>query len=297
MKKYLFLSIFLSAFSTALSGQINPADSTVQALTYWDIGEAYDYTITHQRYRVVDWETTSHDRLSYDVTISVVDSTPADYTVKWRYKAVMGQRISSDAEFALLYKISANGDFIELVNLEELASCIDKEISLIARENEEAASEEPAKEFFDMLTDKNRLESLLIKDIRQYHAFHGGVYRLGEEYEGVAAMPLIGGAAIDMKFKVFLSEIYENGSSYMMTYLSEADSGRLMPAVSELLADMTALFGDIPLPEDIPQEEFRREANVYSIIHDWGWVIYSESTTTISAGNTTVVEKRHIDMK
>src|SRR5262245_46237079 len=81
---HLLASFFLLALSA--TAQINMEDSTVQTVGYWDNKEKQEYTVTTEKYRVKNTDTTDRETMKYEVVLTVLDSTAKSYTVEWAYK-------------------------------------------------------------------------------------------------------------------------------------------------------------------------------------------------------------------
>ena len=69
----LVLVFFMSTF--VLSAQINKENSTVQTIAYWNLGEKHEYSITREQVKLKENDTISKEFSTYDVDITVVDST------------------------------------------------------------------------------------------------------------------------------------------------------------------------------------------------------------------------------
>ncbi|WP_232734718.1 hypothetical protein [Polaribacter sp. ALD11] len=120
MKKLLFNGILF--YSTNISSQINPKDSTVQVVAYWSKLEKQSYNISYDKIKNND--TISREIMKYEVDIKVIDSTKNSYTSEWLYK-----NFTIDTDNELVKKLTAIsndisvtikkddlGAFIEIVN-------------------------------------------------------------------------------------------------------------------------------------------------------------------------------------
>ena len=67
--------MFLTVFATSVFGQINMEDSTAQVISYWSIGEKQSYSMSLQKIKLEGTDTTENVLMTYDVDISVIDST------------------------------------------------------------------------------------------------------------------------------------------------------------------------------------------------------------------------------
>ena len=80
------LTIFLTVVATSAFGQINMEDSTAQVISYWSIGDKQSYSMSLQKIKLKGPDTTENVLMTYDVDITVIDSTENSYLVEWYYK-------------------------------------------------------------------------------------------------------------------------------------------------------------------------------------------------------------------
>ena len=84
MNTYILLILLFTI--SIVQAQINHQDSSVQVITYWDVGEHYEYDVSLQKIKYTDTDTISNVMITYDVGITVIDSTEDSYIVCWDYK-------------------------------------------------------------------------------------------------------------------------------------------------------------------------------------------------------------------
>jgi hypothetical protein len=298
-----FLLLFWGLFSY---GQINMEDSSVQVITYWDKGDVTSYTITWHKANLVGEDTTSLETTTYDVDITVLKSTDKSYIVQWHYKNMstnndnptVQQLMNMTKNMKVIYKTNELGIFLEVVNWKDIKQYIQKSIQTLGKDM--ASNPEFNKALRQMqatYSTKEAIESVAIKDIQQFHTFHGAKYRLGEVVEGQLQLPNIyGTGSIDADFVAYLDEINEEDNNYIMRASQEANKEQLSHAAFEYLTKMSKNLNVTP-PQRDDIEELTNITETGSRIHGSGWVIYSIQTVTITSNNVTHLEERIIEIK
>ena len=94
MRNRLFTTIFLLT-GLITFGQINMADSTAQVITYWEKGEKQNYSVTTEKIRITGSDTTSREMMTYDVEITVLNSSDKSYMIEWYYMILPINRTDS----------------------------------------------------------------------------------------------------------------------------------------------------------------------------------------------------------
>lgn len=297
--RHLFFAILISAFCYSSYGQINAADSLVQVITYWDNGESFDYTVTHEKFMVSGADTLKRTVVKYDVTLGVADSLENGYTMRWRYNSVdiEGAEHTTDEAFDIIYSIDEFGVFLGIVNMDEITGFVGGIMTDLLSEEygENAAS--IIRGMVDGLGSKEFLESYLFKDIQQYHLFHGGLYELGGTYEDISEATTLGGTPVDAYTLVYLDEIYEEDEDYVMVCYQEIDGDQLTEASFDYLDKLAVAAGGERLDRTRFAGTLSNETVTVSQIHDSGWVLNSQMTVTVKAGDSINVEIRSIEMK
>ena len=161
--------------------QMNFQDSSAQIITYWDLGEKYEYAVEYQELKYSDQDTTSNEIMSYDIEVSVVDSTSEGYTVRWFYK-----NFKSDSKNPIVQKIASVSEDIAVdIQLDELGSILGVANWEEVREYMLGAFDTLITEIPDipelnnmitnmksMYSTKESIEATAIQDAQQFHNFH-----------------------------------------------------------------------------------------------------------------------------
>jgi hypothetical protein len=305
MKKFTVFSL-LSLFIMPLFAQINMADSSVQVISYWDKGEKQNYAITLEKIKIKGEDTTSKELISYDVEVSVTGATKNSYTVQWDYKNFktndkneFTQELSKiNKNMQVIYKTDEMGGFIEVVNWKEIKAYNQKAVAVLKKKFGTAPEiEKMLKQIENTFSSKEAIEAASIKDIQQFHSFHGGKYKLHEEISDKIKVPnVLTNIPFDADYSLYLDEINETDNNYILRSSQVVDSTQLMDATFQFLGNLAKSMNiKAPTKEDI--KGLSNEIQLASRIHGSGWVVYSVQTTTVNSDNQSNIEERIIEVK
>ncbi len=190
------------------------------------------------------------------------------------------------------------GSFVEVVNWKEIRDVIKKGTDLLAKDYSNIPEmDKVLKQATLLYSSKEAIESGAIKDIQQFHTFHGGKYRLGEVVEGkIKVANLYGGEPFDANMQVYLDEMDVKENNFLLRSFQETDKEQLLTATLDYLKQMSeTLKIKAPTRDDV--KDLKNELATASLIHDSGWNVYTIQTLTVSSNNVTQVEERVIELK
>jgi hypothetical protein len=299
--------LLLSLITIKLQAQINMADSTVQVVCYWDKGEKQNYSISLEKIKLKNGDTTSKEMTTYDVEVSVIGATKNSYTVQWEYKNfksnneedLITKELSTLSKgMKVIYKTDELGNFIEVVNWKELRDFNQKTIAAIGKKYSNLPElGKILKQMENSFSSKEAIESISIKDIQQFHSFHGGKYKLKEEISDKIKVPnLLTNVPFDADFSLYLDEINETDNNFILRSSQAVDSEQLTEATFQYLSNMAKNM-NITAPKRSDFKGLSNEIEVGSRIHGTGWIVYSIQTTTVNSDNQTNIEERIIEVK
>lgn len=305
MKKIALL-LFATGITGIITAQINLKDSSVQAIGYWDKNEKQSYTITTDKFKIREGDTISKSQLTYDVDITIVDSTAKSFIIEWKYSnyrvsgsELFRQRIEAGFQnLAIRIRTDEMGAFEEVLNWEDVRDHMKKSSTLLQEEFKyDPKAKEIMEEVAKIYNSKANIEAIAINDIQQFYTFHGGKYVKGEPAEASIQVPNVtGGKPFDADVFIYLDEINEKEENYILRYELSVDEKQLQQAVKEYLTNLAKKAGK-PVPKDLVLNPLVNTTQIGSRIHDYGWVIYSISTKTVSAGEILNIEERVIEIK
>lgn len=300
----LFALTFLISFISF--GQISLEDSTVQVIGYWDKNETQTYIITNEKYRVTGTDTTKREFVTYEVDITVKDSTANSYTIEWLYRHVdldtenpFSRKLAGISNnLKVLIKTDELGAVKEIVNWEQIRDEIKKSTAALRIEFKHIPQ-------IDLVVDKveatfsskEAIEALAVKDINQFYTFHGAKYDLGQEINGQLPVPnTLGEEPFTADVTILLDEINAEDDNYILRMWQTIDSEVLTETTYTHLKKIAgANAANFPTREDFPA--LQNEIMTAARIHGSGWVIYSRETKEVTADGALAFEERVIEIK
>lgn len=303
--KFILTPLFIFSLFTAF-GQINMADSSVQVISYWSIGDQQSFDITYERYKVKGEDTTGRMMIAYEVDVTIKDSTEDTYTVEWFYKnyqvdtdnPLVKKIMKASDNISVLIKTDELGSVIEVVNWKEVQAYMEKAMAPLREELKDIPM---GKQIIDqsmmLYSSKAAIEANAIKDAIQFSAFHGAGYTLNEELSGEMQFANnMGGEPFDAVVNISLDEINEEDDNFVLRMYQSINSEQLTKATYDYLAKI-GTFGDkMPTLEEFPP--LANEIWTASRIHgSTGWPIFSVETKEVSGEGVVNVEERIITIK
>lgn len=305
MKKTLIVVPFLLIAMNAIA-QINPSDSTVQVVGYYNLNETLTYLISNQKVKVENNDTISNEFDQYEVDVTIIDSTADSYNIKWHYRdyfidtddEVMKRLSSVFEDMDVIIKTDELGVFQEIINWEEIKNFTLITTALLKEEFKAIPNmDQLISQMEDLFSTKEAIESTAIEEIHQYYFFHGLKYKLWEDYQSVTELQnLYGGDPFNAEITYWLDEINydDNNSVFRMTQV--IDSTQLTNATFDYLTNMSDVLGTPP-PERKGFPTVTNEIRRASRIHGSGWLIFSIETKEVKAENAVQIEERIIQLK
>jgi hypothetical protein len=297
------LTLYFLLLSTTCFAQINAADSTVQVIAYWDIGQQENYVVSTEKYKIYGKDTTGIERVRYDVQMTVLEEDEKTYTLEWRYKnivvehpdPVMQRLMNLSQNMRVVFTTDELGGFKEVINHEEMQR-------YIAKAAEGLRAEFPSSlPYIDQVTktysSKEAIESVSIKDVHQFLLFHGGKYKLDEILEGDTKMPnVFGPEPFNGTFKVYLEEFDEEEDDYVMSSTEAVNPAQLTEATFQYLVRIANSMNSTP-PKKEEIGQLRNEIVTRSRLYGSGWLSVSVQTSSVYSGDRGEVEIRRIELK
>ncbi|MCO6496054.1 MAG: hypothetical protein J5I50_00175 [Chitinophagaceae bacterium] len=304
--KNVFLLIMAGLFFNSAPAQINITDSSAQAITYWDKGESHIYTVKKETFRVVGPDTSLNEVSVYEVEITVLDQTDSSYLIRWSYRngftntrdTILHKLLGVSAQPDVIYRTDETGIFKEVVNYEELRDEVKKAAEVLKSTPDLIPGmDSVVDDLIARYSTKEAIESFSMKDIQQYHLFYGVSYSMGEELEVELKLPnVLGGQPYDAVMLINLEEIDDEHAFYVLSALQQVDPQQLENSVLKYLNSVAEKVGGAPAkPEDL--RGLKNEVLTVSSIHDSGWLLFSQQTTTVSLGDIVKIERRTIRIK
>lgn len=301
-----FLLVFASLLATGATAQIFMSDSTVQVVGYWNIGDSQSFDLSLEKYKVRGTDTTSRETITYQVDITVKDSTEHTYTIEWFYSNYkitsenpVVQRLAKLGEdMPVVIKTNEFGAVLEVVNWEYIRDYLKRATETVKTELHDLPEAIPVfEQVMGMYMSKEAIESNMIKDIVQFYTFHSGAYKLNEQIEGQLKLRNnFGGEPFDAIVSLSLDEIDTGNNSFVIRMHQAVDAVQLTTTTYEYLKSLGTLGSSLPEREDFPT--LTNETWTASRIHGGtGWTTYSIETKEVRSVDVLNVEERIISIR
>ncbi len=301
---YLLACLFLT--SLTLSAQILPEDSTIQVIGYWSKGEKQSYAVTYDKYKVSGKDTTNRMLVSYDVNITVKDSTEKTYLIEWYYTNfsvdtdnILVKKIMSVSEnVPVLLKTDEFGAILEVANWKEVRNRTKKAFDILKKELKKIPGAEdllgPAANGY---SSKEAVEANAIKDAIQFYTFHGAAYTLNEKLGGPMQFANnLGGKPFDGTLEVMVTGLDEENDFAEIEMMQVIDSKQLTDVTYDYIKKLAGSNKSLPKRKDYP--EMSNQTETFTRVHgSSGWIIASRETKIVSTGESSNVEERIIIIK
>jgi hypothetical protein len=300
-KFLLLLSIILT--SLHVESQINYEDSTVQAITYWELNESHVYEITQSKNKSKETVPTDEGAMRSEVRISVIDSTETSYTIEWRFLKHYIPNLDLIPELKdlldkkrYIYRTNELGEFEELLNWEEVRdntlATAKVALNSVAKSNN-ALNDSLSRlvnTFTESLMTKEYVEQKVIEPINMFHSFFGAEYKLGEilESEIEIPIPIPNMQSTKAQVKVWFDSIDEEYDTYTLCYEQKIDQEAAKKLISEFMDNLSKQLSNKNL-SDVVNEALREgldyKITIYSEFDNTGWPLNIIGTTNINLGN------------
>ena len=219
--KQLF-TITLILIST-LSAFTQTDTTAVPFVSYWSIGDSYDFKITKVEQKWKQGEQTKNDTTGYTVNFLVLDSTETSYRIKWSYETQWAdygipeeyvEQFSKYNITEVIYKTSEVGDFVEIENWEEISEMMGN----LFNELLDMMSESPdvdrkdlsnvMKPLMDIYQTKEGIEYVIFKELQYFHFPMGIEYTVGETLRYEEQLPnMLGGDPIKGNSSIYIESV------------------------------------------------------------------------------------------
>jgi hypothetical protein len=295
-------------FPIKFFGQINPADSTVQVIAYWDKAERHTYALTWQKLKVTGKDTVVTMDISYKADMTVTDSTASGYTVEWKYKdysfgnstgkkieeSGMGSMVKSIQNKPVHFTTDENGSFTALTNWEEIRDMFKETIDFAASA---LKLPEEYKAYTNNLT-RSHIEELTIKDVQIFCMFYGVKLNLGVPIENEVDGGSDATGSIKSDVSLLLQAIDFDESLYEVSFYQNYDEAAIQKLLGTLLDPL--LTGVVPDNEKdkFSKMKFSSFEDFYNaVFHDSGWPVSMQHDRVVMfENNEQGIERRTIQL-
>ena len=304
MRNKLLLLLPFFIIST-ISAQINPKDSTAQAVGYWSKLDTQKYKVHYNKYNIKETDTIIESKIDYDVDIKIIDSTSNSYTIDWFYhnyqitsnNEIVNKLSKVANDITVQFETDEYGAFKEVKNWKDISKYIKKTLKPLKKEFKDTPGiDKIFTNVENLYNSKQSIEANAIKDIIQFYSFHGAQYKLYEKLKGKTTVSNnFGGEPFTTNFEISLDEIDTENDNYIVRMKNSIDPDQLTSETYKYLNKM----GVISL-EQLNSDKLPKLSNItYSVsrIHgNTGWIIYSLESKEVESNGVLKIEERIIEI-
>lgn len=186
---------------TLLNAQNVITDSSTTIIGYWDKGDVFNFNLSQKKESLKNNNIVSTERSGSKVRLTVAEAGTDFYILNWQYISIVPDETQAIDSFMLTllkttesidfkYKTSELGEFIELINWEEVRNAGLKILDDLTEE------EKKDKKFLSILAEikkvfstKESIEQLIARDVQLLHNVFGGEYILNKKIIAPAELP------------------------------------------------------------------------------------------------------------
>lgn len=328
--KHLSVFFLLSILCTTLHAQINMQDSTVQVISYWDLGDYCEYDCILHNYNIQDGDTLPGQLFKLRYRIEVVDSTANSYTLEFRelsgyyefadtlMQQLYGHMRQSVAHLPNLRILTDEyGTFQDIANWDEIQTGMQTTFGNLHEEFKNTFMQSMG---VDKLNAEMRDSIMpMVENMIQFYlqaysnkerymqgaaylfdlfAFNGKEYSLTKHYttNAKALLPIEGAQPIDTQYDLFVFDYDTETSAVNFAINQHYDSDQLQ---DESRRFMAKLLNKQELPPAMPDEKpyiFIENYTNYSIHTDSGWMLWMYHKHTVTQGTMQGVYMWQVDL-
>jgi hypothetical protein len=301
----ILIVIFIFFSLTNINAQLKLQDSTVNVIAYWDLNEQHEYSVTLQKLIKDEKDTILNELITYNVLVTVIDSTEKNYVVRWQYKdhktnstnEILKKIMEETGSISVDIITDQNGQIEGIKNWEEVSDYVNGGV-------QEMFKSVPQKAEVGKIVDpilaayktKAGVEATSIQDAQQAYAHHGFQYKLNEPYIAVIDRENFltkSKKPLKATVNITLEEMNEEDNNYVIRNITQYDPEQMTDFLYEFMNELAENVGQKKTDrKDVPQMRLTIES--VSTIHNTGWIIDSTQWKESSTGNTTQVEIRKI---
>lgn len=303
MKTKLILLLMIS-ISVGTNAQINKADSTVQAITYWNLNESYTYEFIQGKNKSEGGESSMDNSLRSILQVTVIDSTETSYTIEWRFLKhdIPGidqipelKNLLNDKKY--VYRTNEIGEFEELLNWEEVRdntlATTRASLSMAFQGRNEAEADSLINSTYTMMESmmtKEYIEQKVIEPVSIFHSFFGGVYGLDEviETDIDIAIPAFNLGNTTARVKIWLDEIDFEDDIYTICFEQKIAQEQIKKIMEQFFGELSQNLNiensNKEGLNDVLSAEWDYSVVVYVVFDNSGWPLDIVSKSNISVG-------------
>jgi len=208
--------------------QIDNKEAKVPFVSYWAVGDSYNFKVTKVKQQWKASEQTKNDSSSYVVNFKVLDSTAISYKIKWSYKTnltdfnipeALLEKFSKYQLTEVIYNTTEVGAFNGIENWKEISAMMKGlftdliDYTVTESNIDREAFEKIMKPLMDTYNSKEGIEQLVMNELHYFHFPFGVEFSASEPVYYVDELPnMIGGKPIRGDAKIYVAELNSEDS-------------------------------------------------------------------------------------
>jgi len=278
----------LSAYSS------HREDSAVSCITHWKLGETKTYSIVHEKKSINPPGKNPPFRFAYEASVSVIDSSAKNYTIKWIFHlpeemSILRPRLADSLPvyngMQMIFRITEMGEFVELLNWEEVRDAYARMMELSMPKKMDSTAAAALKFAKNMYNSKAMVESSMIQEIQLFHRPYGYKFTTTETGSKTEIGNPFGGDPFPAIQTIRVSDPRPKADTFNLSFHLRIDKANTTSMIDSLLKKMN-IKDDREM--QVAREKYANfdmhDFSEYSFIRSNGWIrrLYYERTVDIA---------------
>ncbi|MCH5596982.1 hypothetical protein [Niabella ginsengisoli] len=302
-----FLSIFTLLIASVVFSQNIHEDSSANYVANWGKGEKKIFYIIHNTESYESNALKSEFSFSYEAHTNILDSTKNNYTVEWTFhlpdkikKARPGLADSLPVYegMKMIFKTSQTGEFIELINWQEVRDSYAKMMEISLPQKMDSAAKVAVEQSKALFNSKEMVESALIKEIQMFYRPYGQLFTTNAVSVTTQLPNPFGGEPLPAQETYKVTEINPQLNYFTLVIKQDIDKVGTQKFFEGFLKK-TKMDSDKAIVEakNIMNTFEIKDYSEYKFISSIGWPKRIRYARTLTNGKTTKKDSYIIEMK
>lgn len=281
MRKICILLMIVSS-TNFLSAQNIATENSVPVVAYWQKTDVKKLSITRTTKKTEAGKTTVFNTNTCEAQLKIVDSTTEGYTIDWTYKDA-GTAAKNSPELSgitslftnlnIRYKTDDVGSFKELVNYEEVKKFLYTAMDALFQLAKDTSGINMINtEFKKILSSRESLQQLLLRDISLYHTAYGVEYSFTPQTGETSLPNFLGGEPWPAQLSLKLSQLKTKEDFAQVQMNQEIDQEKAAIIMKQFISRIAASQGKEVPKDALPSVLIIKDHNEFDIVLSSGWI-------------------------
>lgn len=283
MKHFLLYTLLLiSSFSKA---QYNKGENLVNVIPYWNKGAVYEYEVTETEYDFKRYDTINRKTTSYDLKLTIIDSTENSYTVEWKTKInmptenpeiikIIEEHFKDLGDYKILYKTNELGAIQEITNQDEVKKYYTRLMNIATKDLN--LSENEKKLFFQFIDNDEYFDTFLLQDLNQFHQFYSYQFTTTPIINEIEYTNPFTNTPIQLKQTYKLNQYDEEDETYSLRMDQYVDEEKFLNDIKKIITKK----------KDDTLKDMNVWVSLEQVLHNSGILLYSKNTKVVDVDGT-----------